>query len=418
MKVLLVGSGAREHAIGWALKRSGRVSELLSLPGNPGLARLGPIVEGVAATDVGAVAALARVHAVDLVVVGPEAPLAAGLADAVDRLGIPVFGPTRAAARLESSKTYAKQVMEQAGVPTPAARSFDDRQAAVDHLAASTGPYVVKADGLAAGKGVLVTEDRTRAVSWVERCLGGAFGAAGSTVVIEEHLAGSELSVFALCDGADVVLLQPARDYKRLGDGDTGPNTGGMGSYSPVEIEDGLIETVRTEVFLPILRRMADDGHPYRGFLYAGLILSDRGPQVIEFNVRLGDPETQVVLPRLASDLVGVIETALGPGVTGLDLDWSPVAAVNVVLASRGYPEATGPPVPITGADVESEDLLVFHAATTRQGRRLMTDGGRVLSVVGLGADLAAATERAYAAADAIEFDGKTFRTDIAGPGR
>lgn len=418
MKVLLIGAGAREHAIGWALKRSGRVTELLSLPGNPGLARLGPVIEGVAATDVGAIAALSRVHAIDLVVVGPEAPLAAGVVDAVGRLGIPVFGPTRAAARLESSKSYAKDVMERAGVPTPAARSFDDRQAAVDHLAASPGPYVVKADGLAGGKGVLVTEDRARAVSWVERCLGGDFGVAGSTLVIEEYLEGPELSVFALCDGTDAVLLQPARDYKRLGDGDSGPNTGGMGSYSPVGLDDGLIDRVKAEVFLPTLGRMAEDGHPYRGFLYAGLILTDRGPQVIEFNVRLGDPETQVVLPRLDSDLVGVIETALGSGVSDLELEWSPMAAVDVVLASQGYPEATGPGVPISGADIEADDLLVFHAGTSRQGKRLMTDGGRVLSVVGLGPDLPAATARAYAAVHAIDYSGKTFRTDIAGPVR
>ncbi len=415
MKVLLIGGGGREHAIGWALKRSGRVTELLSLPGNPGLARLGPIIEGVAATDVGAIAALARVHAIDLVVVGPEAPLAAGVVDAVGRLGIPIFGPTRAAARLESSKSYAKDVMERAGVPTPDARSFDDRQAAVDHLANAPGPYVVKADGLAGGKGVLVTEDRAKAVAWAERCLGGDFGGAGSTVVVEEFLAGPELSVFALCDGTDAVLLQPARDYKRLGDGDSGPNTGGMGSFSPVELEDGLLERVRAEVFLPTLARMAEDGHPYRGFLYAGLILTDRGPQVIEFNVRLGDPETQVVLPRLDSDLVDVIETALGSRVSDLDLEWSPMAAVNVVLASRGYPESSGPGVPIRGADIEAEDLLVFHAGTSRQGKRLLTEGGRVLSVVGLGPDVPAAATRAYAAVDGIDYAGKTFRTDIAG---
>jgi phosphoribosylamine--glycine ligase len=260
-----------------------------------------------------------------------------------------------------------------------------------------------------------VTEDRARAVAWAERCLAGDFGGAGSTVVVEEYLAGPELSVFAVCDGTDAVLLQPARDYKRLGDGDSGPNTGGMGSYSPVALEDGLLDRVRAEVFLPTLARMAEDGHPYRGFLYAGLILTDRGPQVIEFNVRLGDPETQVVLPRLDSDLVDVIEKALGSGVSALDLEWSPMAAVDVVLASHGYPESSDPGVPIHGADIEAEDLLVFHAGTSQQGKLLMTDGGRVLSVVGLGPDLPAAAARAYSAVDAIDYVGKTFRTDIAG---
>lgn len=416
MRVLLVGSGGREHALGWKLAHSPRVDEVMSIPGNPGLAALGPVVEGVAPDDAGAVAAIARMHGVDLVVVGPEGPLAAGLADAVGRLGIPVFGPSRAAARLEASKAFAKDVMRRAGVPTAEAWVFDDRAAAAAHVRGHPGPYVVKADGLAAGKGVLVTEDRDDALAWVDRCFDGGFGAAGATVVIEEYLDGPELSVFAVCDGEHAVILEPARDYKRLRDGDRGPNTGGMGSFSPVELPQGLIDRVVADVIDPLLRQMAEDGTPYRGFLYAGLALTADGPRVVEFNVRLGDPETQVVLPRLRTDLVEVMEAALGGSLAGLALEWLPVAAVNVVLAASGYPDSPRRGDVIHGADGIDHDAMVFHAGTTRDGRgRLVTAGGRVLNVVGTGPDLAAARATAYAAVDRISWDGMQFRTDIAG---
>lgn len=413
MKVLLIGSGAREHALGWSLMRSARVSELLCLPGNPGLAGFGTLVEGVDPADVGAVAALARIHGVDLVVVGPEAPLAAGLVDAIKRLEIPVFGPTRAAARLESSKTFAKQVMIEAGVRTPGSHTFAEISEAGDYLGRSHGPYVIKADGLASGKGVLVTESAEEAVAWVDRCLTGYFGDAGAAVVIEEYVSGPELSVFAICDGEGAVPLEPARDYKRLGDGDTGPNTGGMGSFSPVDLPDDLVDDVIKDVFQPTLRRMAERGTPYRGFLYAGLVLTDDGPTVIEFNARLGDPETQAVLTRLETDLLSTIETTLSDGVSNLDLRWSPRSAVNVVLAAPGYPLSPVIGAPITGADIESEDVMVFHAGTAREGRQLVTAGGRVLSVVGLGDDRGAARRHAYQAVDAIGFAGKITRTDI-----
>ncbi len=412
MKVLLLGSGAREHALAWALTRTGRVKELLSLPGNPGMAALGPIIEGVSIADVGAIAALARVHRVDLVVVGPEAPLAAGVADVLHRLGIPVFGPTRSAARLETSKTFAKQVMIRAGVPTPAAASFTDLGPALSHLAATAGPYVVKADGLAAGKGVLVTESSEQARDWVRRCLDGEFGE--GQVVIEEFVEGPELSVFAVCDGTDALLLEPARDYKRALDHDQGPNTGGMGSYSPVELEPGFLDRIRTEVFLPTLRQMGEEGNPYVGFLYAGLVLSPDGPRVIEFNARLGDPETQVVLPRLRTDLLSVIETALGDGVGGLELEWDPGAAVNVVLASAHYPESSPDGKPIGGIETAAQQGLVFHAGTRLDGRRLVTSGGRVLSVVGRGATAAEARDAAYRAVETIRFEGMRYRSDIA----
>lgn len=416
MKVLLVGGGGREHAIGWALAKSPQVGELISLPGNPGLSRLGSLVEGVGVTDVGAIAALARVHAVDLVVVGPEAPLAAGLVDALERVGIPAFGPNRAAARLEASKAFAKDVMIRAGVPTGDAWVFDEPGAARAHLTSAHGPYVVKADGLAAGKGVLVTEDREAALAWVDRCFDGEFGPAGDRVVIEEHLSGPELSVFAVSDGSNAVTLEPARDYKRLGDGDLGPNTGGMGSYSPVELPDGLVETVRTEIILPVLRRLADDGNPYLGFIYAGLVLTDDGPKVIEFNARLGDPETQAVLPRLETDLLSVILSALNAKLGDVELQWSSKAAVNVVLAADGYPRAPRSGDRITGLEHIGEDVLVFHAGTSLDDHgRLVTSGGRVLSVVGLGDTVSDARARSYQAVERIGFPGRTFRTDIAG---
>lgn len=414
MRVLLIGSGAREHAIGWALARSEDLTELLSLPGNPGLAELGPVVDGVSPTDVGAVAALAESQAVDLVVVGPEAPLAAGLVDAVQRTGIAVFGPPRAAARLESSKAFAKEVMVQAGIPTAAAGTFTDPDAAKAHLARQEGPFVVKADGLAAGKGVLVTESIAEAESWVDRCFGGGFGPAGARVVIEDYLDGPELSVFAICDGSEFRTLEPARDYKRLLDGDGGPNTGGMGSYSPVDLPAGLLTTVEEQVIAPTLRTMAERGHPYRGFLYAGLALTSAGPQVIEFNCRLGDPETQVVLPRLENDLLGLLHAACTDGLTDSRLRWNDTAYVNVVLAAGGYPDSPRKGDPITGLDRVGPDVAVFHAGTRADGRSLRTSGGRVLSVVGSGPDLASARRRAYAAAELIEFAGKQYRSDIA----
>lgn len=410
MTVLLVGSGAREHALAWKLAQD---TELVLLPGNAGMAHLGRTVEGVRPTDAGAVAVVADQLGVDLVVVGPEAPLAAGVADTIRARGIPVFGPSRAAARLESSKAFSKQVMSDAGVPTADARVFEGPGPALDHLRGSDGPYVVKADGLAAGKGVLVTEDRHEAEAWVERCFDGGFGEAGSRIVIEDFLDGPELSVFAICDGERFVTLDPARDYKRLADGDRGPNTGGMGSYSPVDLPAGLVARVGHEVIAPTLEAMRTRGNPYVGFLYVGLALTADGPRVIEFNCRLGDPETQVVLPRMAGPLLPLLESAAEGALEGSP-EWDDSAAVNVVLASAGYPESPRKGDPIRGLDDVDPDILVFHAGTAIDGKRTVTAGGRVLSVVGRGPDLASARSRAYAAVDGIRFDGRLFRTDIA----
>lgn len=407
MRVLLIGSGGREHALGWKIAQSSRVKELISLPGNPGLAELGPTVEGIAATDVGAIAAMARIQKIDLVVVGPEAPLAAGVTDAVSRLGIPVFGPTRAASRLESSKQFAKEVMGRAGVATAASGSFEDPIAARTYLETMQPPYVVKADGLAAGKGVLVTDSITEAGGWIDRCFEGDFGEAGSSVLIEEFLDGPEISVFAVCTTKGAVALEPARDYKRLLDGDEGPNTGGMGSYSPVpDLPDDLLTRTMSEVVDPTLEQMKDDGNPFTGFLYAGLVLTSDGLRVLEFNVRLGDPETQAVLPRMSNDLIDVLE--------GATPEWSDTAAVNVVLAAKGYPTNPEKGATIKGMANLPDDVLAFHAGTSRDGKKLVVDGGRVLSIVGVGADLASARERAYAAAETIRWPGMQMRSDIA----
>ncbi len=406
MRVLLVGNGGREHAIGWKLAKSPRVRELMSLPGNPGLAGLGPTVEGIAVDDVGAIAAMARVQSVDLVVVGPEAPLAAGVVDAVSALGIPVFGPTRAAARLEASKAFAKDVMTRAGVPTAGSHSFSDAGAARDLLSRSEGPYVVKADGLAAGKGVLVTDSRDEADRWVDHCLDGGFGTAGESVLIEEFLDGPEVSVFAVCTDKGAVALAPARDHKRLGDGDRGPNTGGMGSFSPVtDLPVDLLETTMRDVVEPTLEQMAEDGKPFRGFLYAGLVLTADGPRVLEFNVRLGDPETQAVLPRMTSDLVDVLE--------GATPQWSDDFAVNVVLAAEGYPESPVKGAVIKGLGSVPDDVLVFHSGTATEGRRLVVDGGRVLNLVGMAPTLSGARDRAYEAVAGVTWPGLQYRTDI-----
>lgn len=414
MRVLLIGAGAREHAIAWRLRQSPDLERLLLLPGNPGMAALGETVEGISPTDVGAVAAMAAAQRVDLTVVGPEDPLAAGITDALARVGVPTFGPTRSAAQLESSKAFAKEVMRRAGIPTAEARVHDDPASAHDHLAEIDGPFVVKADGLAAGKGVLVTDSRVEAGSWVDRCFSGDFGEAGSRVVIEEYLQGPELSVFALSDGVDVVTLQPARDYKRLSDGDRGPNTGGMGSYSPVDTDPGVLSEVERTIIRPTIDTMAESGVPYVGFLYAGLALTADGPRVIEFNCRLGDPETQVVLPRLGTDLLGLLAAGAAGSLPATPLDWIPIAAVNVVMASAGYPESPRPGETISGLHEVDPDVLVFHAGTERRDRRLVTAGGRVLSVVGTGADVARARARAYAGVEQIRFRGCQFRTDIA----
>lgn len=414
MRVLVVGAGAREHALAWACARSPSLTSLTLLPGNPGMRGLGARVEGVDPRDAGAVAAVAAAQRIDLAIIGPEGPLAAGVVDVLTRAGIPAFGPTRSAARLESSKSFAKEVMRRAGVPTAAAEVFTEPHAAHSHLDRVEGPYVVKADGLAAGKGVLVTADRREAKDWATHCFAGGFDAAGTQVVIEEFLAGPELSIFAICDGERYLTLEPARDYKRLADGDHGPNTGGMGSYSPVDLPTGLVAEVERDIVEPTLATLAAGGDPYVGFLYVGLALTADGPKVIEFNCRLGDPETQVVLPRLQSDLLPRLAGAARGELDPAPLTWNDDATVNVVVAAAGYPDAPRRGDRIAGLDTLPDDVLVFHAGTVEEGRRLLTAGGRVLSVVGRGVDRPAARAAAYAAVEQITFAGMQYRRDIA----
>jgi phosphoribosylamine--glycine ligase len=415
MRVLLLGGGGREHAIGWKLVQSPMLDRLISCPGNPGLDTLGDVFPEVDQNDPSAVVALASSQHVDLVIVGPESPLAAGVADALIEARIPVFGPVEAAARLESSKSFAKEIMAAAAVPTARSATYSDREAAVIHLEDTEGPYVVKADGLAAGKGVLVTESLDAAIVWVDECLGGRFGVAGSSVVIEDHLDGDEVSIFYICAAGEAIPLQPARDYKRLLDGDDGPNTGGMGCFSPVDhVDDDLIDWTTVNVALPTLAELTARGITYTGFLYVGLMLTSDGPKVLEFNSRLGDPEAEVLMPRITSDLLAVLKAAANEGLTDQGMTWSSDAAVDVVLASPGYPEAPTTGHTISGIE-PSENVLIFQASTRRDEGQLVSSGGRVLNVVGLGETTSEARRRAYGAVDRIHFEGMQFRRDIAG---
>jgi phosphoribosylamine---glycine ligase len=416
--VLVLGGGGREHALGWRLAASPSVDLMVSAPGNPGLADLGPI-HAVEATDPVAVAELAEREKIDLVVVGPEAPLVAGIVDELQRRGIAAFGPTADGARIEGSKAFAKDVMNAAGAPTGGAVATSDRDEAYAALDRFGAPYVVKADGLAGGKGVRICTDLVDARDAVDDALvRGIFGEAGAHVVLEEFLDGPERSVFGVCDGDDVVLMAPAQDYKRALDGDRGLNTGGMGAYTPVPgfaLED--VTYLEDLVFRPVLRELAARGTPYRGLLYAGLVETAAGPKLLEFNARFGDPETQVILPRLASDLGELLWASATGSVRDVEVAWHETAAVTVVLASGGYPGSYATGLPISGvpAAARHDDVEVFHAGTASDdGGGLVTAGGRVLNVTATGRDIATARARAYAAADEIHWDGVQRRGDIA----
>ena len=413
-RVLVLGGGAREHALIQTLARSPRAPALLCAPGNPGIAAEAEPV-ALDPSDGAAVVQCAQVLGVSLVVVGPEAPLVAGVADALAAAGIPCFGPSGAAAQLEGSKAFCKEIMEAAGVPTAAYTVVTDPAAGM--AAIDRYPVVIKADGLAAGKGVIIAADEAEARAALQDLLvERRFGT--EQVVVEEFLKGEELSLLALCDGERAVALASAQDYKRIFEGDEGPNTGGMGSYSPVPaVDDARVQEICAAVHQPVLDELARRGAPFHGVLYAGLMMSGDDVRVLEFNVRFGDPECQAILPRLQNDLLGLLEAACAPG--GLadagPLRWSPQTAVTVVLASAGYPESSSSGDVISGLDVVAADVAVSHAGTARNAAgEFVTAGGRVLSVTALGDDAAGARSGAYAAADMIQFSGRQLRRDIA----
>lgn len=417
MRVLVVGGGGREHALCWSLAASPLVDEVICAPGNAGIAEEAECV-AVAADDVEGLVRLARERSVDLVVVGPEQPLVAGLVDRLDAAGICAFGPTAAAARLEGSKAFAKSFCERHGIPTARARIFDAKQqeAAHAYVEAEGAPIVVKADGLAAGKGVVVAQSVDEAHRAIAEAFSGRFGAAGSRLVIEECLAGEEASLFAICDGEQALEIGSAQDHKRAFDGDRGPNTGGMGAYSPTPVlDDALRARAWREIVLPAIAGMRAEGTPFRGILYAGLMLTQEGPKLLEFNVRFGDPEAQVILPRLMTDFGQLVLGAVDGALAHMDVRFYPKHAVTVVLASRGYPGEYRKGTEIRGLErlAGDPDVIVFHAGTARVDGRLLATGGRVLNVTGLGASLAEARERAYAAVARIDWPEGFYRRDI-----
>jgi phosphoribosylamine--glycine ligase len=414
MRVLVIGSGGREHSIIWKLHREGVT--LFCASGNPGIAEVATCLpQSLGGSD--ALAGWAAQNEIDVTVVGPEAPLAAGVVDAFARRGLRIFGPTQAAAALESSKVFMKLLCRRYGIPTAPFRIFEDAGAAAAHVRTACRPLVIKADGLAAGKGVTVAAGVEEGLAAVEALMvARRFGDAGARVVIEEVLEGEEVSVFAVCDGTALVPLISAQDHKRLQDGDRGPNTGGMGAYAPVaSLSPRLRDRITDEILEPVVWAMAQEARPYRGVLYAGLMLTPQGPQVIEFNARLGDPEAQVLLPLLESPLTDALDAVLSARVERWVPRWRSASAVCVVLASEGYPMSPSTGRAITGLQTAAaqDQVMVFHAGTAARGGRIVSAGGRVLNVVGLGPDLHTARDRAYRAVEIVQYEGKIFRRDI-----
>jgi phosphoribosylamine--glycine ligase len=420
MRLLVVGGGGREHALVEALSRSQQAEEIFAAPGNPGMASVAELVD-IPVDDLISLRNFARTVDIDLTIVGPEAPLVGGIAEAFWEAGLKIFGPSRGAARIEGSKIFAKKIMQHAGVPTARSEAFDREAAALAYLRSLPPgdgyPVVVKVDGLAAGKGVMIADSYEEAEDAVRDVFDGAFGAAGERLILEEYLRGKEASVFALTDGRNILPFVPAQDYKRLEDGGEGPNTGGMGAYSPTMwMDSATYMTILEEIINPTVHQLALIGAPYTGLLYAGVMITDEGPKALEFNCRFGDPETQALLPRIETDLLELMVACVEEDLGGREISWSPEKAVCVVLASEGYPES-----PTTGDEISGlEDLFglpgvrVYHAATRLEESRLYTAGGRVLNVVGTGDSIIEARARAYAAVELIDFPGKQYRTDIA----
>jgi phosphoribosylamine--glycine ligase len=415
MNILLIGSGGREHALAWAIAGSALCDRLFIAPGNPGTASCG-INVNVDVADHGAVVSFCRINGIALVVVGPEAPLVAGLVDDLAAAGIRAFGPTRAAAQVEGSKGFTKDLCAEFGTPTAAYRRFAEAEAAKAYIRAQGAPVVVKADGLAAGKGVVVAATVEEAEAAVEMMIGGGLGGAGAEVVIEEFLAGEEASFFAFCDGTHAIPFGTAQDHKRAFDRDQGPNTGGMGAYSPAPVlSPDLQARVMREIIEPTLSGLKARGMPYTGVLYAGLMITAEGPKLIEYNARFGDPEAQVLMPRLKTDLVAAMLAACDRVLDSFDVRWSDRAALTVVMAARGYPGPVERGSLIRGvAEAEAlPDVIVFHAGTRMQGDALVANGGRVLAVTATGINVAEAQARAYAAVDRIDWPGGFCRRDI-----
>ncbi|MBP2160646.1 MULTISPECIES: phosphoribosylamine--glycine ligase [Asticcacaulis] len=416
MNILLIGSGGREHALAWKIRQSPLCERLVIAPGNPGMAALGEC-HPIKATDVEGLTALAREIRADLVVVGPESALAEGIADACKKLGIPCFGPMRTAAQLESSKAFTKDFCKRHNIPTAASETFTTVAEARDFLKSYQPPYVIKADGLAAGKGVAISPDYQDAVAEIEAMLGGRYGPASSQIVIEEFMTGEEASVFALCDGETALLFGWAQDHKRAFDGDTGPNTGGMGTYSPAPIvTPDLLKVTETEILKPTMAGMKAEGNPYTGVLYAGLMIEGGRPRLVEYNARFGDPECQVLMLRLKSDIVPYLVAATKGGLKDLPApQWHDEAAVCVVYAAKGYPDSPLTGSLIRGADQDfGDDVTVFHAGTVRgDDGALKAAGGRVLNICARGKTIHEARDKAYAAINQIDWPGGFYRTDI-----
>ena len=416
MRILVIGRGGREHAIVWALKKSPKVEKIFCSPGNAGIAGLAENVD-IGEMEFARLVGFAKEQSIDLVVVGPDDPLAAGIVDEFEAASIPVYGPRKNAAEIEGSKIFMKNLLRKYDIPTAKYETFTDYESAKAYLAQQPVPIVIKADGLAAGKGVTVCFTREEADKALEETMvSKSFGAAGDKVVIEEFLEGQEMSILAFVDGNTVRAMSPAQDHKQVFDNDKGPNTGGMGTYSPLpHIDQAIIEDAIENIVKPTARAMVSEGRPFRGVLFAGLMITKDGPKTIEFNARFGDPETQVVLPRLETDLLDIFLASIDGTLADIDMRWSDEAAVCVVLASGGYPGSYPKGFPIDGLDsVNVPGALVFHAGTALKDGRVVTNGGRVLGVVGRGAGIAEARVNAYAAAAGITFEGKQNRTDIA----
>ena len=417
MKVLVIGSGAREHAIAWKLSTSPKVSQVYAAPGNAGTNTVGANLP-IAVEDIDTLVLAATRYGIDLTVVGPEVPLAHGIVDRFQRAGLRIFGPTRDAARIESSKAFARELMSKQHIPSPEYKVFHSYAEGYQFLSNHHGPVVVKADGLAAGKGAFVCRDQEAAINALFDCMEDRiFGPAGATVVVEEYLEGQEISVFAFSDGESVSSLAAACDYKRLLEGDRGPNTGGMGSYAPADIwTKGLSCQVQKEIMEPAVKAMSWEETPYKGVLYAGLMITSLGPKVLEFNCRLGDPETQVLLPAMKTDLVDVMLSTIDGNLKDTPVDWGDVACVGVVMASRGYPGDYRRGLEIQGLEMLDHNALAFHAGTTRptgDHSRILATGGRVLTIVGSGPSVQEAREHVYNNIDRVSFEGCHYRRDI-----